>query len=417
MLQKWDILPTFDSMLEPRDHHREQERIAALKSYAILDTLPEQDYDNITELASHITGKPISLVSLVDEYRQWFKSHHGLDAEETPREYSFCARAINSKEKVFEIKDARVDPRFSDNPLVSQSPHIAFYAGVPLETEDGLPLGSLCVIDKEPGSLSTSQKNALSALGRQVMNLLELRKNQRDLEQQMKLLERQNKHLERFAALAAHDLKSPLNNIEGFADFLTDAYQNALGKEGQDVVEQISSSAQRLKQLVDGLLTHTRSQKLAEKKAEAIDLEELRASLEKLLPYQKDLKLEWETEDTQIISNREVLERILLNLLSNAVKYNPREAPWIRVTMQKEQEQFNWRICDNGPGIPKKKQKAIFRLFETAGQKDRYGQKGTGIGLATVRQLVEDLGGQLDIEKSNKEGTCFRFNMPIPSKK
>lgn len=405
-----------DSMQEPRDHHREQERIAALKSYGVLDTLPELDYDNITELASHITGKPISLVSLVDEYRQWFKSRHGWDAEETPREYSFCAHAINSDEKVFEIKDARKDTRFADNPMVTQDPNIAFYAGVPLETEDGLPLGSLCVIDKEPGSLSTSQKNALSALGRQVMNLLELRKKKSALEEKMGLLERQNKHLERFAALAAHDLKSPLNNIEGFADFLTDAYKQALGKEGQEIVEQIGSSAQRLKELVDGLLSHSRSQKLAEEQTEQIDLHALKDKLRGLLPYQNNLKLDWDIESSVITSNREVLERILLNLLSNAVKYNPGDNPWVGVSMHKDPGQFTWRVCDNGPGIPKNKQKAVFQLFETAGQEDRYGQKGTGIGLATVHRLVGDLGGQLEIENSSEDGTCFRFYMPDLSK-
>ncbi|WP_159469954.1 PAS domain-containing protein [Dyadobacter sp. 3J3] len=161
----------------------EIKRLNALKSYDILDTLPEQDYDNITQLAAEICQTPISLVSLVDENRQWFKSNHGLTARETPRDYSFCAHAIINPTETFIISDSRKDERFAQNPLVTGDPNVIFYAGTPIVDENGYALGSLCVIDNVPKQLSESQRSALKILARQVVNLLTIRKQNKELKQ------------------------------------------------------------------------------------------------------------------------------------------------------------------------------------------------------------------------------------------
>ncbi len=152
----------------------ESARLESLRQYDILDTLPEQVYDDITLLASVVCDTPIALVSLVDAERQWFKSSHGLDALETAREFSFCAHAILEPEHVFVVPDARIDQRFSSNPLVTGAPHIQFYAGAPLMTPQGYPLGTICVIDQAARpSLSRRQLEAMHALSRQVMTQLE----------------------------------------------------------------------------------------------------------------------------------------------------------------------------------------------------------------------------------------------------
>jgi len=152
----------------------ENERLKELQSFNILDTIEEADFDALTRLASQICGTPIALISLIDPDRQWFKSHHGLAARETPREYAFCAHAINSPDSLMVVSDSRADERFADNPLVTGEPHVIFYAGCPLVSTAGLAMGTLCVIDHSPRELTEAQLQSLRDLARQVVNLMEL---------------------------------------------------------------------------------------------------------------------------------------------------------------------------------------------------------------------------------------------------
>ena len=154
----------------------ELKRRESLASYAILDTDPEPSFDDLTHLASFICKTPIALITLVDEHRQWFKSKVGLSSEETSRDIAFCSHAILQTE-MFVVPDALQDARFRDNPLVGGEPHIRFYAGIPLINEDGFALGTLCVIDKQPRSLSDAETSALKALSRLVLGQMELRRN------------------------------------------------------------------------------------------------------------------------------------------------------------------------------------------------------------------------------------------------
>src|SRR5208282_5292571 len=153
----------------------ETERLAALKEYHILDTGTEQSYDDITTLAAHICEVPIALISMVDEARQWFKSRLGVEQQQTPREVAFCAHAILQQEP-FIVRDATKDRRFADSALVTGEPHIRFYAGFPLINPEGLALGTLCVVDRQPRQLSAEQLKTMQALVRQVMALLESRR-------------------------------------------------------------------------------------------------------------------------------------------------------------------------------------------------------------------------------------------------
>ncbi len=161
----------------------ESDRLAALYSYNILDSLPEEEYDEITQLAAQICQTPIALISLVDQERQWFKSNRGLTVRQTPIEQSFCAYAIRNPSETYVVPDARLDQRFADNPLVRGEPNIVFYAGSPLIDENGFALGSICVIDQQPKQLSPSQLSALNILAKQVVRLLELRKKTKVLQE------------------------------------------------------------------------------------------------------------------------------------------------------------------------------------------------------------------------------------------
>lgn len=203
--------------------NNEAQRINALKAYHILDTKPEHEFDRITELASIICNTPISLVSLVDERRQWFKSNHGLDARETARDIAFCHHAIKGT-AIFEVENALTDNRFKDNPLVTGDPNIRFYSGCPLIDSNGFALGTLCVIDTVSKKLDEKQNKALSLLAAEVTNLISIRRQKDEL-----------KYFEKLFNLT-NDLIC-LANTDGFFKKINPAFAELLGFDASYILE------------------------------------------------------------------------------------------------------------------------------------------------------------------------------------
>ncbi|XCF06692.1 ATP-binding protein [Tamlana crocina] len=398
-------------MITPTDPENENERLENLKSFSILDTLPEEDYDNITKIAAEICNMPIALISLVDDKRQWFKSHHGLEATETPKEYAFCAHAINDPKSVFVVQDARKDERFHDNPLVSGDPEVVFYAGVPLTSENGLPLGTLCVIDHKPNLLSQSQIQSLSALSNQVMKLLELRKNKHLLEEALKDLEEKNEALEKFVYVAAHDLKSPLLSISGLANLLVEEYKVKIDNEGMEMLEMIIHSSENLASLVDGLLQYSKSDSVLNQEKSIIGLKEMKTEMLELFNFDHSVEMTINSSLSSIKANKTAINQILINLVANAIKYNDKELAKIEISVSETSKKYKFSVKDNGPGIAPENQQKIFNIFEKLNSQDRFGREGNGIGLATVKKLVEKLGGAIKVDSDLGNGATFTFSI------
>lgn len=398
-----------DIMTDNKDE-AEQENFDEIKKYSILDTLPEKDYDNITKIASEICDTKISLISFFDGNRQWFKSHHGTNLEETPIEHSFCKFATGSKDKLYMVQDARVDDKFKDNPLVTGDHNIVFYAGVPLYSENGNSLGALCVIDEEPKILNENQISSLKALAKQVINLLKLRKNQARLEESMLSLEHKNEELERFAYVAAHDIKSPLNNIFSLSSIISSSKKSSMDDETLEMVKYIEDSSQKLINLVNGLLEYSKADNYLKTERGELSASEFKKDILNFYLDDDKSKVNFICEPETLFTNKIALQQILLNLIGNSIKYNNKETTKIDIKITEDADHYYFDVSDNGPGIPQSHQNKIFDIFHRV-KMDHDDDSGHGIGLATVKKLVSSLGGDIEVNSTEGEGATFTFNI------
>src|SRR3954471_5669841 len=228
-------------MNEPirRPPWNESERLAALRGYDILDTPPEPVFDDIVHTASNLCEAPIALISLIDDHRQWFKAETGLGLRETPLNVSICQQAIRHQ-GLFVIPDATRDPRFADNPLVTGEPHLRFYAGALLETAEGLPLGTICILSDQPRGLSQHQGRILSTLARQVMTLLELRRAIHERDQARAAHERLEQRQNLLIRELHHRVRNTLATVQSIVD-MTARSATSLPQFTQAVASRIGS--------------------------------------------------------------------------------------------------------------------------------------------------------------------------------
>jgi len=389
----------------------EEQRIRALKDYNILDTLPEVEYDDITFIASYICQTPISLITLVDEKRQFFKSNKGLDLVETSRDASFCAHAINNPDELFLVADARLDERFNDNPLVIGTPHIVFYAGMPLVTGDGYALGTLCIIDSVPHELSEEQKEVLKRLSNQIMNLLELRQKNYLNKHLQKRLEIYAEDMGAFAYSASHDLQEPLRTAKSFLTLLAGHYSSTLDGNGKKYIDLAIGSISRMTQLINDLLEYSRSSDFDEY-SEEIDIQKVVEDvlqMNKLIISEKDVVFEIGELPTIKIS-KPAITQLFHNLIGNAIKYQlPGVKPIIKINAIEKNTHWQFSVEDNGIGIREENLDSIFRIFKRANNNDNY--KGTGIGLAICKKIVQHHGGEIWVGSDYGKGSTFYFTI------
>ncbi|MEP5362229.1 MAG: GAF domain-containing sensor histidine kinase [Reichenbachiella sp.] len=406
-------MPSVDNhnqrMIPPELPKDEALRQKAVEKYQLLDTIPEESYDNITAMMAYICDVPISLITLLDQDRNFLKSHHGVDISESPREISFCGHAINAEEDITVIEDAREDERFQGNPLVTDFQAI-FYAGVPLVDPSGFKLGTICVYDHKPRKLNQEQIRALKAMSKQVVNLFDQRyKNFQLMSLQEQLMGR-NEELKKFAATVSHDLKSPLANISALTDMIENESKGKLSEEAHLYLTHLRSSSNQLRRYIDGMLEFYKSDELVGRKVEKVVVEDLMHDLEEMGFNEPNALLKFESNKKQVRLNKAAIMQILLNLVVNGLKYNSKQDRLITIKINANKTMNHFEVSDNGDGMPEQFMKKAFDLFSIEGRKDRKGELGTGIGLATVKKLVESLGGTIAVESKPDIGTTFTFD-------
>ncbi|RFZ90764.1 GAF domain-containing protein [Mucilaginibacter conchicola] len=376
-----------------------------------MDTEADAAFDELTALASEIAQTPIALVTLLDGSRQWFKSAHGTDFTETPREHAFCAHTIVDQSQPLVVNDARKDDRFKNNPLVTGDTQVIFYAGVPLVNDEGFALGSLCVIDHEPKQLTETQLKALNTLGRQVLTQMELRRKIAQLERSNEALTEANTFIQKFAHMAAHDIKNPMSSILLTAQALEARLKNIGDEKSTALALMVSKAAKRLINLLNEMLDYSKEPSMLLMNQQDICVSTLLKNIVDLseFPANIDIRI---PEGTHIISTSGVaLEQIFMNLLNNAVRYNDKDRGQIKVSFTDAGEHHSFTVTDNGVGIANKDIDRIFEKAVTLSTVDCFNKPGKGLGLYTVKLLVEKLQGTISVQSNLGEGSAFTFTI------
>ncbi len=382
----------------------EKERLQALRQYKVLDTDPELEYDELVQLASEICEVPISLITLIDDDRQWFKAKIGLSLPGTPRDTSFCAHAIHD-EAIMEIEDAQQDERFFDNPLVTGDPNIRFYAGMPLVNPEGFKLGTLCVIDRVPRKLTDLQKKAIATLGRQVVKQLETRLQNDELN---RLSHIQNKML----SVIAHDVRGPLSSLQVLLEFIdpTETDTQELKEILTDALKLVGNG----RELLENMLSWAGSmQKEGGFYPETVYLRPLVASL------LADHEVKAKSKGLQLVNkvapdlkgnlDRQMVTFVLRNLLTNALKFTA--SGRITIGGSEMEDGVRLYVQDTGCGISPQDLPKLMQWEHRFSTRGTAKERGAGVGLLLSREFIVRHDGALTIESAVNEGTNMIFTL------
>ena len=386
----------------------ESERLALIKRLDILDTVEEQSFDDLTYLAAQVCQVPIALVCIVDQHRQWFKSHYGLDKRESSRDYAFCAHTILTEDGMF-VPDASVDERFIDNPFVTESPNIRFYAGIPLDLEGGLHIGTLCIIDSKPKKLSENELKQLKVIAQQATAQLSLRLRIKELE---KLKQLQSE----FVGMVTHELRTPTTSIVGGLTLLESKGVNTFSDDHKKLLSSLCKSAQRLNFIINDILQLTKvnlGQFKIEKTSSNINkcienvVDGLKGYVDK---FKMKITLELDPGIPSFLFDWERIGQVLSNFISNAIKVSPKGGE-VKVSSVYKGDVVRVSVQDFGVGIPDDRKQDVFTGFAQITKSVHEDCEGTGLGLLIAKEIIEQHGGNIGFESKKGEGSTFYFEL------
>ena len=401
-------------MVPPVIPSDDKQRLKELHSYGVLDTMYEEEFNDVVRLAARLCQMPIAMISLVDKKRLWFKAKIGINDVELPREISFCAHVVASDLNFFEVQDALQDQRFEDNPWVKEEPNVRYYAAVPLINKNGYKMGTLCVYDHQPNSLDEDQQYTLKILAKQVVKLLEHRLVNRKMEQQQEKLQVQMDLQNRILSIIAHDVRNPIHAVKSIIELsnrkvLAQQQANELmGMAGK----QIDGTLELLNNLIDWGSMQMRGKGFETEKVHLRTLvSNMYKTFEVIASLKSNIMVNLVDEDLFIVSDINALRFILRNLISNANKFTKEGV--ITVFAQRDQQnQIAISITDTGVGMSEETRHQLFDAEKYQSASGTGNEKGSGLGLVLTKDFVSAFGGTIRVESKLGKGTSVYLTFP-----
>lgn len=400
-------------MLKPEIPKNENQRLKEIQRYNLTDELSDESMESIVEIASQICKMPISLITIIDQDKQFFKAKKGIEGTQTSRDISFCAHSINKPDELMIVPDAYKDERFSDNPAVIGDPFVRFYAGIPILSPDNLPLGSLCVIDVKPNELNEEQQGALRHLGKQVTLILELQKKNKLLQAAEKKLKVQADDMEDYAHIVSHDLKEPVRGIKSFLELLNKKYGHELNEEAREYIDFAFNGAIKVNRLIEDLLHFSKTGRISES-FKPVDLNKVISKVLENIHFQKSenkAEINVSSKLPTINGVESGLTQLFYNLISNSLKFVPNgRTPVIDISSKESDTEIIIKLKDNGIGIPETQFRNVFNIFRRVSTTQNF--PGTGIGLAIVKKIVTIHNARIEVKSEVGKGSEFILFFP-----
>lgn len=384
-----------------------------LELYGILDTEVDPLYDEIAKLAGTICDVPIAAITFLDGERQWFKSSIGADIREAPVVNSFCTYTVATSSGFFAVENTLTDERFSHQPHVTNAPSIRAYAGASLLTNEGIPLGTICVYDIKARKFSEEQQEALLILSRQVLSLLDLKLQVSQLRIKQQQLLSANEQLDQFASMVSHDLNAPIRHQVSFANLLEEEYGDLLPQMAKQYLTFIKQAGDRALEMILDLREYVNTTRSAFTSLSPIALDEL---IGEVLEIHRTVDLTSANFliDTRainiIMTSRTALRHILINLIGNAIKYSDSDDTVVKIWSEIADGEVCLTVEDNGPGIDADDALRIFDPFNRG--KSAINKPGRGLGLSIANKLAQNLGSKLILNTELGKGSRFTLVFP-----